>query len=209
MAYRSENIKFIENASYGELKNKINWLSNIAKTQNGEATIMLYYAGHGTPDEQTKEAYILPTDATPGDVSTCYSIQELFNKLSLYPTKKTIVFLDACFSGSKRDEGMLTSARGIVLKPKEPVVPNNLNCISVLQVETEQAWPYKDKNHGLFTYFLLRKIQETKGDLSFMQLADYIKAEVSKNAIIINGKEQTPNLRLGNNSLGLEKIISK
>ena len=56
----------------------------------------------------------------------------------------------------------------------------------------ETAYPYKEKGHGLFTYYLLKKIQETKGDVSFGELADYVTTEVKKQSIVINGKMQTP-----------------
>ena len=56
----------------------------------------------------------------------------------------------------------------------------------------ETAMPYKEKQHGLFTYFLLKKIQETKGEVSYGELADYIKSNVRKEAFLTNEKPQNP-----------------
>jgi hypothetical protein len=56
----------------------------------------------------------------------------------------------------------------------------------------ETAYPYKEKGHGLFTYFLLKKLQESKGNTTLGELADYITSEVGKTSIVINGKSQTP-----------------
>jgi hypothetical protein len=44
----------------------------------------------------------------------------------------------------------------------------------------------------MFTYFFLKKLQETKGNVTFGELADYVTTEVKKQSIVINGKMQTP-----------------
>ena len=42
----------------------------------------------------------------------------MISNLSEHPTNKSLVFLDACFSGGARKEG-LVSMRGVKIKPKE------------------------------------------------------------------------------------------
>ena len=44
----------------------------------------------------------------------------------------------------------------------------------------------------MFTYYLLKKLQETKGDVNIGELADYITDQVMKQSIVTNGKMQTP-----------------
>ncbi|MDR1681891.1 MAG: hypothetical protein LBS25_00665, partial [Candidatus Symbiothrix sp.] len=56
----------------------------------------------------------------------------------------------------------------------------------------ETAYPYKEKGHGLFTYFLLKKWQETKGEATLGELSDYIITNVSQQSIVVNRKSQTP-----------------
>jgi hypothetical protein len=58
----------------------------------------------------------------------------------------------------------------------------------------ETAFPYKDKGHGLFTYFLLKKLQETKGDVTLGDLSDYIETNVGRQSILVNNKSQTPSV---------------
>ena len=58
----------------------------------------------------------------------------------------------------------------------------------------ETAFPYDEKGHGLFTYFLLKKLQETGGDVDYQDLATYLKKEVSRHAIVVNNKPQTPSV---------------
>jgi hypothetical protein len=47
---------------------------------------------------------------------------------------------------------------------------------------------------GMFTYFLLKKLQETKGDVTLGELSDYISTEVSQKSIVVNRKSQTPSI---------------
>ena len=44
----------------------------------------------------------------------------------------------------------------------------------------------------MFTYFLLKKLQDTKGDVTYKELSDYLKEQVGVKSILINNKEQTP-----------------
>ena len=56
----------------------------------------------------------------------------------------------------------------------------------------ETAYPLQDKQHGLFTYYLLKKLKDTKGDVTYGELGDYIAEHVSQESIVSNGKSQTP-----------------
>jgi hypothetical protein len=52
--------------------------------------------------------------------------------------------------------------------------------------------PFDQEQHGIFTYFLLKKLQETKGEVLYGDLADYILQNVSIESLRINQKEQDP-----------------
>ena len=58
----------------------------------------------------------------------------------------------------------------------------------------ETAYPYKEKRHGLFTYYLLKKLQMSKGNMSLGELQAYVANEVAKRSIVVNGKSQTPTI---------------
>lgn len=185
------NIHFIKDATLNNLKREINLIKKIAEAYNGEAIFVIYYAGHGIPDEKTKNAFLMPVDGFTADLSTCYCLNDLYETLGKIPSKKVVVFLDACFSGSLRGNGMLTSARGIAIKPKSDTPKGNTIVISSAQGD-ETAYSYDEQNHGLFTYFLLKKLKESKGNVTLGELIDFVKDNVVKKSIIINGKSQTP-----------------
>ena len=56
----------------------------------------------------------------------------------------------------------------------------------------ETAYPYAEKGHGLFTYFLLKKLKDTQGRTDLGTLGDYLRKEVSRKAAVVNNKSQTP-----------------
>jgi hypothetical protein len=100
-------------------------------------------------------------------------LDELYSTLGNIPTKNVTIFLDACFSGSKREEGMLASARGVAIKARSGMPQGNMVVFSAAQGD-ETAYPYYEEKHGRFTYYLLEKLQETKGDVTLQELGDYI-----------------------------------
>ena len=187
-----ENIHFRKNATLNHIKNEIAWIEKVAQAYDGEAKFIVYYAGHGIPDENTRAAYLLPTDGSGTNTATGYSLDEMYSKLGNTNAKNVTVFLDACFSGAVRGDGMLASARGVAVKVKKnAVTTGNLVVFSAAQGD-ETAYPYNEKGHGMFTYFLLKKLQESKGEVTYGELAKYIKEQVSRRAIVINEKSQTP-----------------
>lgn len=185
------NIHYVENATLGDMKYHIDLLKEIAQTFNGNAKIILYYAGHGIPDESQKDSYLLPTDGYGNNATSGYSLRELYTELGNIPSKSTIVFIDACFSGAQRNGKMLETARGVAIKPKTEVPTGNLIVFSAASGD-ETAYPYNEQHHGLFTYFLLKKIQESKGDITLGELSDYLTTNVKQTSIIDNKKSQTP-----------------
>lgn len=184
---------FVTNATLNNIKHEIKWLQDVITVYNGDAKIIFYYAGHGIPDEQNKSAYLLPIDGYGSDVTTGYALEDLYKALGSLPSKSVTVFLDACFSGAKRDGEMLASARGVAIKVKQATPVGNIVVFSAAQGD-ETAYPYKEEEHGLFTYYLLKKLQETKGDVTLGELGDYIKTQVERQSIVINGKLQSPSI---------------
>lgn len=188
-----KNVHFVTNATLNNIKHEIKWLQDVITVYNGDAKIIFYYAGHGIPDEQNKSAYLLPIDGYGSDVTTGYALEDLYKALGRLPSKSVTVFLDACFSGAKRDGEMLASARGVAIKVKQATPVGNIVVFSAAQGD-ETAYPYKEEEHGLFTYYLLKKLQETKGDVTLGELGDYIKTQVERQSIVINGKLQSPSI---------------
>lgn len=197
-----KNIHLITNATLNDIRHEVKWIQDVAEVYKGDAKIIFYYAGHGIPDEKSKNAYLLPTDGYGSDVATGYSLENLYKTFGSLPSKSITVFLDACFSGAKRDGNMLASARGVAIKVKQTIPVGNMVVFTAAQGD-ETAYPYKEEEHGLFTYYLLKKLQETKGNATLGELSDYIKEQVERQSIVTNGKLQSPSI-MATSSIGNE-----
>jgi len=185
------NIRYIPDATLNRMKRQLSWITQVMEAYKGDANIIFYYAGHGIPDESNQSSYLLPVDGYGSDVTTGYSLDEIYKMLGEKKAKSVVVLLDACFSGANRDGAMLASARGVAIKAKQGAPKGKMVILSAAQGD-ETAYPYKEKNHGMFTYYLLKKLRDTKGDVTFGELADYVTSEVMKQSVVTNGKMQTP-----------------
>lgn len=186
----ANNIRLQNNATGGQIQAQLDWLKSVVGMFD-DPSIILYYAGHGIPDEANKTAYLLPVDGYTNNLKTCIKLDELYASLGTLPAKQITVFMDACFSGSKREQGMLASARAVALKTNPGSPQGNMVVFSAAQGD-ETAYPDREQQHGLFTYYLLKKLQETQGDITLKALGDYITKEVSRQSLIVNSKKQTP-----------------
>ncbi len=179
-----------EDASYGIINSGI---SKMVKAMNlfTNPHAIVYYCGHGIPDEKTGDAYIIPTDGDAKDMATCYSLNTLYTTFANTQAGQITYFMDACFTGANKEGSMLVAARGVAREPKKETLSGKSVVFSATSAD-ETAMAYKEKQHGLFTYFLLKKLQETKGDVSYADLHEYINASVQKESFLTNNKPQTP-----------------
>ena len=193
-----DHIRFSPDATLGEMNYAIYWLGNMLKAYDGEARAIVYYSGHGMPDEGGKEAYLLPVDGFSQSTEGALSTKNLYKKLSDMNSKNIMVFLDACFSGAKRDGKMLASSRGVAIKAKTDPVGDNTVVFSAAQGD-ETAYPYKSQKHGMFTYYVLEKMQQSGGYTTLGELSDYVTQQVKRKAVVENnGKSQTPTVIASN-----------
>lgn len=188
----SENhIRLVTNAGYNDLRKAVSWLRQAMEAYSGEGRIIFYYAGHGIPSEDAQSAYLLPVDGIGSDLGSAYPLDKLYQTLSEMPSQSVTVFLDACFSGSKRDGGLMASTRGVAIKAKPQEAKGKMVVFTAAQGD-ETAYPFSRQQHGLFTYYLLKKLQESKGNVTLGDLADYLVTEVKRGSFEENRRLQTP-----------------
>lgn len=191
------NIRFIKDATSGMLREAINWLADIMRVYGENAKVIVYYAGHGIPDEASRSAYLLPVDCSGKDKQVCYKLDDLYQKLGSTEAERITVIIDACFSGSTRNNEVLSAnARGVALKAK-PAQATGKMVVFTAASGDETAYPMATEGHGMFTYFLLKKLQETSGNVTYQELGNYLRQEVSRNSIVLNSKSQTPTVTAG------------
>lgn len=187
-----KHIQYVPDATGNQIKQKVGWLRTNSEVNGENTQIIFYYSGHGIPDESNLTAYLLPVDGVGNDVTTGYKLDDLYAALGNIPSKNVTVFMDACFSGTTRNDGkeMLVAARGVAYKVRSGMPQGNMVVFSAAQSD-ETAYPDYEEKHGMFTYYLLKKLQETEGNVTLQELGEYIIDNVRKKSAI-NSKLQTP-----------------
>lgn len=189
-----ENVRMASNASFLQMKSLLGWFSQIADVYGKDANFIVYYAGHGVPDEKGN-CKLIPADVSINDVGNGFSLKDLYASLGKMTMSNVLVLIDACFSGNDREDvaALDDVHRGIVRKVNQDPVSGNVVVLTAAS-GTETALSFDEKGHGLFSYYLMKKLQDTKGNVTYGELYDYIKKEVMRKSIVAKGKKQTPSV---------------
>ncbi len=174
-ATRGDFVKYLER-----------WLPN--RVAAGDE-VYIYFSGHGAPEPKSSDAYLVPFDGDPAYLSeTGYSLKHFYSQLGKLPAAKVTVVMDSCFSGAGGRSVVASGARPLV-QVKGPEIPGKLTVISASSGE-QISNSYKEKGHGLFTYFFLKGLKDKGSDLK--AVFTYLGPEVSAIARRLNNADQTP-----------------
>lgn len=207
MGFDPQNIIYIENAGladfirvFGDERDHKAKLYN--RVRDGASRIFVFYSGHGAPDTNTKRAFVIPTDADTSLIRlTGFSLDTLNSNLNKIATDKNVgeivVAMDACFSGGYND-GMLIEAASPIFIEVDPEKLSGDNSVVITSSRKDQvsSW-YRQKQHGLFTYFFLKGIKEAANEGRILTAGDIEKyllssEKVSDHAWRLYNREQTP-----------------
>jgi len=189
----ADQIRYEANASLLKLNRAVDYLRKRCSADPGKMNVIFYYAGHGIPNPVEQRAYLLPIDGEATDYSTGYDLEKLYAQLDEMPAKSVTVFLDACFSGASRGSGMITKGRFVRMKEPDVKATGKTVVFSAASND-EAALPYDEKGHGMFTYHLLKIMQETRGNISLAELGERLYHDVYVKTIN-SGKSQSPTVR--------------
>ncbi len=165
------------------------------------STVYVYFAGHGIPDKENGEPYLMPHDGDTRFISrTGYKLQSLYEDLENINVQQSYVFLDACFSGfaSRTAEFLAKKVRPALIHVKDVNLQAD-NIIVFSAAKSDQlSNAHPETEHGLFTYYLLRAIRgeaDTNSDnwVSVKEAHDYVRNHVETVSRRI-GTEQTPTI---------------
>lgn len=189
-----DQVHYVKDATLNDMRGEIEWMREVGEAFNGEASFIFYYAGHGIPDESTSNGYLLPVDGFGSMASSGLAMSELNEKIASIPSKLSLIILDACFSGAMRDGEMLAAARGVAIKVRPGAVSKGNVVVLTASQNDEVAAKCDEYGHGLLTYYLLKKIHDSKGDIKLGDLADYAVNQVRRHSVVKNRKPQTPSV---------------
>lgn len=196
-----ENIHLVEDGTKAMIsEEEFQWLKSIKNREMKK--LIVYYAGHGVPDiHDSNKAYLLPTDIRGTKPSNGIALDDFYASIGDLDFNQTSIFLDACFSGINRNnESVNEGLRGTEIAAEEGTLSNGKLVVFSAAQGNETAQGCKEEGHGLFTYYLIKEIRDNYGQISFGELSDYIKNNVSRRAMTMKlQKPQTPTTNVTEN----------
>jgi len=183
LGLQEQNILYIEDANATYMRLYIdNFIKLIDAKQSG-SEFYIYYSGHGSQNDK-QEAYLVPV-GVKSDYLEQFGIKlsELYNQIKPSQDKKIFIFIDACFSGGGKTGQMLVNAKTGVYRPSKIETINPNVVVFAASTEKQISQEYIPMQHGLFTYFLLKQLKETKGNTTYGELFNKIYDELTSTAL--------------------------
>ena len=124
---------------------------------NSKSTVFVYYSGHGAPDHGSKQAYLVPWDGEPGDLTdTAYPLSQFYADLNKLPAKRVLVALDSCFSGAGGRSVLAKGARPLMVRVSNDVPTNGKLVVFSASKGDQISGTVEKEGHGAFTYYFLK-----------------------------------------------------
>lgn len=171
-------------------------LNKLRQKLSHEDKLLIYYAGHGYFDEDTKKAYWLPVDAEKSNDTNWIMAERITSNLKRIPAKHILVVSDSCYSGT------LTRAAQVDLfstATRVSYINKILNKQARVLIASGGNEPVTDTGaarHSVFAQAFIRALREVDRDVFLAEelFVGYIKEPVAGKA------DQTPEYSLIKNS---------
>lgn len=89
--------KLLLNATRQQITSALN---SYRRELGTDASLLVYYAGHGVNDKEADKAYWLPVDAQLNDTSNWIIADEITTGIRVIPARHVLVVSDSCYSGT-------------------------------------------------------------------------------------------------------------
>lgn len=214
MGVPERHIKVLNNTSIDDLKSEgIRWLKDITVAVKGNANIVVYYSGHGFSDADYKP-YLLFSDFNTASIKSWVNKSELDPEAQLSKREtKTLIegslsidtlcswfnrvantgitfILDCGFNGTIRSGEPLFNVKRSDARIKGLRIRNDIVIFSAADVN-KTAYSFEDQRHGFLTYYIMKELKRTKGNLSYGELYESLLKNVSYESSL-QGKLQEP-----------------
>jgi hypothetical protein len=154
------------------------WLPQHAESGSD---VIIFIAGRALVNPSTGAVSLIPHEADPTAPLRLISLRRVHDALARLPIQHAVLMMDLTWTSSEGEP----SADG-----KEPMwdaIPTGLRGEKLVQIvgtsEHEQAHPYEEGRHGLFTYFLLKGLsgaadRDQNGIVAVGELCGYAREHV-------------------------------
>ena len=203
-----EHIRVLNNAeaTRNAILDGLKWLKEKAET-DPEATVLVYYSGHGWVDKTDNRYYLLQHDVKPSKLAASALSAEIFtDALREIQSERLLVVIDSCHAA-----GMATSkdadaelleefedfertspSKGVI----DAIKQGKGRVVFTSSEGKEKSW-VKDESSSVYTYHFLEALQgaaNRPGDteVKVSNLMNHLSKAVPESARKLHGAEQTP-----------------
>ncbi|NEO33175.1 MAG: caspase family protein [Symploca sp. SIO3C6] len=190
----------------------LKWLKEKAE-EDREATVLVYYSGHGWVDKTDNRYYLLQHDVKPSKLaSSALSAETFTDALRKIQAERLLVVIDSCHAAgmaSSKNAQEIAQADAELLEEFEDFERNSpskgvIDAIKqgkgrvvFTSSEGEQKSWVKDKSSSIYTYYFLEALQgaaNQPGDteVKVSNLMNHLSKAVPESARKLHGAEQTP-----------------
>lgn len=181
----------LKNADRYTMLSAINEIKKVLKANDN---LLIYYAGHGEIEENTKQGYWLPVDAEQGNTANWIPNSAISDLLNTISAKHVLVVADSCYSGSmtktsiprlntKLNENHLQKWLKTMVKTKSRTVLTSGGLEPVLDSGGGK--------HSIFANAFIQQLESSNGIIDAYQIYLNVARKVSQRATTI-GFSQTP-----------------
>lgn len=168
--------------------------------------VFFYFSGHGAPSAESGQAYLVPWDGDPQFLDTTgYPVKRLYAALGRLKAKSVVVVMDACFSGAGGRSVIAQGTRPLVAKADVAVGPSERLAVLAASGSDEITGSDDAQGHGIFTYFLLKALDERHGQATAQSVFDYLSPKV-RDAARRQNRDQTPTLMAATPELAATRL---
>lgn len=206
-AYPEDQVHVLsdDQATARSILEELGWLQDQAR-QDPQATMVVYFSGHGWQDSGTNRFFLIPHDVAPYDVrGTALPAETFTNQIRMIAAQRLLVFIDTCHAA-----GMASSKDS----PQTPLPPDlsqaNLpvslldqlkqgagRAVFTSSLGQQRSWVRPDGSLSIYTYHLLEALQgagNRPGDtlVHVSNLMNHLGRTVPTSARDLCQAEQTP-----------------
>lgn len=209
-----EHIRVLNNAeaTRSAILDGLKWLKERAEAER-EATVLVYYSGHGWVDKTDNRYYLLQHDVKPTKLAASALSAEVFTSaLREIQSERLLVVIDSCHAAgmaTSKDAEAAARADAELLEEFEDferIAPSKGVIDAIKQgkgrvvftsSEGEQKSWIKDESFSIYTYHFLEALQgvaNRPGDteVKVSNLMNHLSKAVPESARKLHGVEQTP-----------------
>lgn len=221
-----------KNATRDNIIKELEWLQESAKADS-EATIFIYYSGHGWLDETDNRYYLLQHDIKPSKLAASALSAEVFTEaVRQISAERLLVVIDSCYAAgmatSKEPEEIIREAekldteladefenfkrvsasKGLVEQLKQ----GKGRVVFASSSGEEKSWIHPDGLYSIYTYHFLEALQgaaNQPGDteVKVSNVMNHLSKTVPETVRQFYKKEQNPNFDMATEDFAIAQLL--